>query len=181
MISCERAAEIAELYYEDIYHFCLSRIKDEEYASDTTQEVFLFFQEKSGALEDRYIKTWLFSVADKKIKEKFREIAKREKSLIFNNFGGKSLTEITTEIEYDDLITAQDIEDKKADILASLTDKELELFEMVYTKHKKYSELAKSLNISENAARTRVHRLNLKIKEKIIYAFMVVLLVIMKI
>ncbi len=180
MISCERAAEIAETYYEDIYRFCLSRIKNEEEASDTAQEVFLVFQEKSDKIDDSYIKTWLYSVANNKIKEKFKEIAKREKKLVYGNyFKGKSVTEVVSEIEYDDLITSEEIENKKEHIFASLSDKELELFEQVYTKHMEYKELAKAMNISENALRTRICRLNIKIKEKITYAFMAILLIFM--
>ena len=34
LISVERATEIAELYYNDIYRLCLSRLKREEDASD---------------------------------------------------------------------------------------------------------------------------------------------------
>lgn len=182
MIGYERADEIAETYYNDIYRFCLSRIKNEEDAEDTVQEVFLLFQQKCNILEDQHIKTWLFSVANNKIKEKFREIAKREKKLIFGDyFKGKSVTEITTEMEYDDLITEEDIENKKNDILASLNDKELELFELVYTKHLEYSHLAETLGISENAVRTRICRLNAKIKSKILYAFMTILLIFMKV
>lgn len=55
----------------------------EENAADVTQEVFLIFQEKYEGLEDDYIKAWLYKVADNKIKEQFRAIAKREKELIF--------------------------------------------------------------------------------------------------
>lgn len=136
MISFERATEIANLYYNDIYHLCLSRLKKEENAADVTQEVFLLFQEKYEGLEDEYIKAWLYKVANNKIKEQFRAIAKREK--------------------------------------------ELELFEMVYTKHMEYKELAKAFDISEHAVRARVYRLRLKIKEKAAFIFMAILLLFMR-
>ena len=57
MISAERATEIAGLYYDDVYHLCLSRLKKEADAADVTQEVFLFFQDKYGELEDNFIKS----------------------------------------------------------------------------------------------------------------------------
>ncbi len=181
LISSERATEIALLLYDDVYHLCLSRLKREEDASDVTQEVFLFFQEKYDELEDEYIKAWLYAVADNKIKEQFRAIAKREKELIFGTvFGSQTSTDILYEMEEDSRITPEEIEEKKQSILSSLNEKELELFEMVYTKHMEYKELAKAFNISEHAVRSRVYRLRLKIKEKAAFTFMAILLLFIK-
>ena len=181
MISFERATEIANLYYNDIYHLCLSRLKKEENAADVTQEVFLFFQEKYNELDDDYIKAWLYKVADNKIKEQFRTIAKREKELIYGTvFGSQTSTDILYEMEEENKATPEELEEKKKNILSSLSEKELELFEMVYTKHMEYKELAKALNVSEHAVRTRVYRLRLKIKEKAAFIFMAILLLFMR-
>lgn len=178
MISEERAREIADLYYEDIYHFCFSRLKNDSDAADVTQEVFLFFQENHNGLEDKFIRAWLFAVANNKIKEEFRSIAKREKELVFGTvFGEQTSTEILFELEEDNKITAEELEKKKRSILDSLTEKELELFEMVYTKRMEYEEMSKKLNISEHAVRSRVYRLRWKIKEKTAFMFMGILLV----
>ena len=181
MISAERAKEIAGLYYDDVYHLCCSRLKIETDASDVTQEVFLFFQENYGELEDNFIKAWLYKVADNKIKEAFRSIAKREKELIFGTvFVTQTSADILYEMEEDNKITDEELEEKKQGILSSLTDKELELFEMVYTKRMEYAELAKALNTTEHAVRSRVYRLRLKIKDKAAYVFMALLLLFMK-
>lgn len=181
LISSERATEIALLHYDDVYHLCLSRLKREEDASDVTQEVFLFFQEKYDELEDEYIKAWLYAVADNKIKEQFRTIAKREKELIFGTvFGSQTSTDILYETLEDNKITPEEIEEKKQGILSSLNEKELELFEMVYTKHMEYEELAKAFDISEHAVRSRVYRLRLKIKKRASFIFMAILLLFMK-
>ena len=182
LISFERANEIAALYYDDVYHLCLSRLHREEDAHDVTQEVFLFFQEHYGELEDFYIKKWLYAVASNKIKEQFREIAKREKELIFGSaLGSRTSAELVYEIQEDNLITSEEIESKKSDIIASLTEKELALFEMLYEKHMEYKEMAKALDITDGALKTRISRLNAKIKGKVTYAFMALLLLIMKI
>lgn len=181
LIGFERANEIANLYYNDIYHLCLSRLKKEENAADVTQEVFLLFQEKYEGLEDEYIKAWLYKVANNKIKEQFRAIAKREKELIYGTvFNSQTSTDILYEMEEENKITPEEIEEKKNGILSSLSDKELELFEMVYTKHMEYEELAKAFDISEHAVRSRVYRLRLKIKERASFIFMAILLLFMK-
>ncbi len=182
LISLKRATEIADLYYDDVYHLCLSRLKREEEATDVTQEVFLFFQENCEELEDEFIKAWLYAVANNKIKEEFRHIARREKELIFGSvFGSGSSADILCEMEEDTKITSEEIEEKKASILSSLTERELELFEMVYVKHMEYEELAKALDTTEHAVRSRVYRLRLKIKERASFAFMALLLLLMKI
>lgn len=181
LICIERAAEIAALYYDDVYHLCFSRLKKEDDAADVTQEVFLFFQENYDELDDRFIKSWLYTVANNKIKEQFRAIAKREKELVFGAvFGSHTSTDILYEIEEDNKVTQEEIEEKKKSILSSLSEKELELFEMVYTKHMEYKELTKAFNISEHAVRARVYRLRLKIKEKAAFVFMAILLLFMK-
>lgn len=181
MISFERATEIANLYYNDIYHLCLSRLKKEENAADVTQEVFLLFQEKYEGLEDEYIKAWLYKVANNKIKEQFRAIAKREKELIYGTvFNSQTSTDILYEMEEDNKVTPEELEEKKKSILSSLSEKELELFEMVYTKHMEYKELAKAFDTSEHAVRARVYRLRLKIKEKAAFIFMAILLLFMR-
>lgn len=181
LISFERATEIADLYYDDVYHLCLSRLKREDDAADVTQEVFLFFQENYNDLEDEFIKAWLYAVANNKIKEQFRAIAKREKELIYGTvFNSQTSTDILYEIEEDNKVTPEELEEKKKSILSSLSDKELELFEMVYTKHMEYKELAKAFDISEHAVRARVYKLRLKIKEKAAFIFMAILLLFMR-
>lgn len=182
LISHEKAVKIARLYYDDVYQLCLFRLKREEDAHDVTQKVFLLFQERCDELEEYKIKKWLYSVAERKIKEEFRDIAAREKELILGTVFGKcASTELVYELEIDNLISDEEIEEKKNSIISSLTEKELALFEMAYTKHMKYQEMAKELGISESALRTRICRLNLKIKQKVYFAFMVFLLLFMKI
>ena len=95
-------------------------------------------------------------------------------------FGSQTSTDILYEMEEDNKVTPEELEEKKKSILSSLSEKELELFEMVYTKHMEYEELAKAFNISEHAVRTRVYRLRLKIKERIAFIFMAILLLFMR-
>lgn len=181
MISFERANEIAGLYYDDVYRLCLSRLRNEEDAADVTQEVFMFFQEHYEELSDNNIKSWLYSVANYKIKEEFRAVAKREKELIYGTFfNKKSSADLVYEMQLDNNVSAKEINEMKNTILSSLSEKELSLFEMVYTKHMEYSEMAKSLNISEGAARIRVCRLKAKLKERVSFMFMALLLLFMK-
>ena len=167
MISSDRAKEIAVLYYDDVYRLCLSRLRRVEDAADVTQEVFLLFQMKYGSLDDASIKSWLFTVANNKIKEQFRHIIKREKELVLET-EDEPQTDIETlyNAAESEKIDDEDLEEKKKKIISSLNEKELELFEMHYVKKLGYEELAKHYNVSEHTMRTRVYRLRMKIKEK---------------
>lgn len=182
MITKERANEIAKLYYNNIYQLCYFRLHNEETACDVTQNIFLFFQEHCNELDDTEIKKWLYAVANIKIKEQFREIARREKEdLLGISSAFSSSAELVYEMELNSLLSDEEIEEKKKSILESLTEKELELFESVYIKHTKYAELAKTLGVSESTIKMRVYRLNIKIREKVYLAFMILLLLLMKI
>ena len=180
MLSEKYAREITQIYYADIYHFCYLRLRDEDDAHDVAQEVFLVFQQKGETVEKEKIRAWLYSVANKKLKEKFREIAIREKELIFGFVESSTASELVYEIDENFQVSEEEIEKKKKSILAQLSEKELELFEMVYVKRKKYDEVSKELGISENTLRVRVLRLKNKIKSKVSYAFMAMLLLIMR-
>ena len=181
LISDEKAKQIAILYYNDIYHLCYLRLQNEEEAADVTQDVFLLFQEKYESLEDDHLKAWLYAVANNKIKEQFRAIAKREKELIFGtDFMSKETTEILYDVEEENKVSNEEIELKKESIISSLNEKEFELFEMFYTKHMKYKEIAEILKTSENSVRTKVYRLRNKIKEHTSFIFMAILLLFMK-
>lgn len=181
MISAARLSDIAGLYYNDIYSYCLLRLRNDHDASDVTQEVFLLLQQNCRKLSDSNVRAWLYSVADYKIKEQFRAIARMEKHIIFN-LDPDSLESEERVCDIDDLIQISDeeIETKKKSIIDSLTEKELRLFEMVYIKHMEYSELAKTLNVSEGTARTRVCRLRVRLKEKASFILMALLLLFMK-
>lgn len=182
MISADRSAEIALMYYDELLSYISLRIKNEQDAEDVVQEVFLLFQERYAILDDDNIRAWLYKVADNKIKEKYREIAKYEKERLLSLFPNyETSTEAVYELEEENKISDEEIEEKKKTVFSSLTDKELRLFEMVYNKHMEYAELAKALEITESNARVRVCRLRAKIGEKASYLFMAILLLLMRI
>ena len=65
---------IAAAYYEEIYLFCLRKVNyDEHLARDLVQDVFLLLLERHGGLTNTNLRAWLYSVADKKIKEAYKK------------------------------------------------------------------------------------------------------------
>ncbi len=160
MIDKSTSARIANKYYNDIHRFCASKLNDSD-AKDVTQEVFLLFQEKCPYLDDVNISAWLLSVATKKIHETYRknkkEINLKERLEIFDD--------MVTEIGEICQVTEDEILKAKDEVFSKLSEKEIRLFEMIYTQRRKHADIAAELETTEKAISMKAYRLNKKIKK----------------
>lgn len=180
MITKERSSEIANLYYKDVFNFCRSELKNDDDAEDVTQEVFLLFQKRINEMNEINIRGWLINVAQKKIFAKFREIKKDSKMLSYiENINSEENFSLITEMDNIIEISNEEIEQQKFKILEKLTPEERELFKMIYFEHLKYSEIAKRLDLTENAISIRAMRMRNKIKKMVAEAFITVILIIL--
>lgn len=166
VIDAIEAEIIAKKYYKDVYSYCFSYFDcDAEEASDITQDVFLFFQEKCETLEDTNIRAWLYKVAKNKVREHFRKLKKEEKLLALE----KSMANVTEEDIiplFDEHFNMKDEEILKYKdiVLKGLTKKEQLLYTKIFIEKKKYKEIAEELNITEKAVNSRALRLRVKIR-----------------
>ncbi len=158
--------QIALAHYREIYTFCLQRVRyNEQLASDLAQDVFLLLQERHGSLADGHIRAWLYSVADKKVKEAYKTAQKNEKVV--------SIEQTNLEIPFDcDLLALleksipdDEIEHCKATVLGHLTPKEKDLYTEIYVNRKKYREITAAYQTTEKAIRLRAFRLRKRIRE----------------
>lgn len=66
MIDNETCEMIINRFYNDVYNFCLSRLKNTYAAEECTQEVFLTLFRKRSKLDfSEKFRSWLYNVADK--------------------------------------------------------------------------------------------------------------------
>lgn len=160
MIDKATSDRIANKYYNDIYRFCASKLKNAD-AADVTQDVFLLFQEKCPYLDDVNISAWLLSVASKKIYEKYRndkkELTLKERLEIFDD--------VITTVEETCQVTEEEVLKAKDEVLSGLSEKEKRLYEMIYTQRRKYADIARELETTEKAISMKAFRLNKKIKK----------------
>ncbi len=166
MIDPIEAEIIAKKYYKDVYSYCFSYLDcDAEEASDITQDVFLFFQEKCEILEDINIQSWLYKVAKNKVKEHYRKLKKEEKLLALEkslaNFSEEDIIPLFDE-HFN--INDEEIEKYKDIVLKGLTKREQELYTKIFIEKKKYKDIAEELNISVKAVNSRAMRLRIKIR-----------------
>jgi len=105
---------------------------------------------------------WLYSVADKKIKETYR---KTNNTVSIESMAIDIPVEIDILSEIENSISNDEIEIKKTDIINKLPAKEKELYFKIYIANKKYAEIAKEYNTTENTIKLRAFRLRKHIKE----------------
>ena len=167
---------IANRYYDDIYRFCLYKLRNPDDAMDVTQEVFLLFQQKGHDLVNNHIRAWLFSVADKKIKDEYKH---RKSNLRLIHFDDMAIhgDELLTELDETNIVSDEEIELSKTKILAMLSLEEQKLFKLIYQDKLKYNEIARLLNISEKAVNVRAFRMRSKIAKLAQTAFIIILIV----
>ncbi len=180
LIDESRIVDIIKEHYHIIYSFCFSQLKSEADAKDVTQDVFFLMMEKSEKLNDNNLRAWLFEVASKKIKVKFRELAKYSGCIYFDD-DTCEVPDCVTDVyffEKEEELDDEKILEMKEDILSRLTPDEQEIYNDFYVKKMQYSEIAQKLGISEKAANVRSFRLKQKIKKMVKAIFSPLLLLI---
>ncbi|MGN0546861.1 MAG: RNA polymerase sigma factor [Acutalibacteraceae bacterium] len=180
LIDFEAAERIALKYYKSVYHYCFVKLQDQHTAEDITQDVFLFFQQKSPELSEDKIGNWLISVASKKVMDEFKANRKRPKDEVYEDIPDLEAERLLSEVEYSVEITEDEISRARNKIFSLLSPEEAALLKAVYEEHRKYSEIAESENISENALRIRISRLKAKVKAMAEVAFLALLILLSK-
>lgn len=149
-----------------IRKFCEYKLQSlPDYTDDCIQEVFLVLLK---ALEDgkeiSFPKAYLTKIALNKINDIYKTEEKKRKTVV-------SLDDVNESTDFDfsltEEISEEETEKHLEEILSTLTDSEKKLIEDFYIKKIRQKELAKQMNISENALRQQVFRLKRKIIKEI--------------
>lgn len=157
---------IVSACYQEIYVFCLRKVNyNEHLAEDITQDVFLLLQERHDLLVNENVRAWLYSVADKKVKEAYKKEQKNQRVV--------SIEQSDLEIPCDcDLlalleksVSDDEIERCKAKVLNSLLPTEKDLYRKIYTEQKIYRKIAEEDETTEKTIRLRAFRLRRRIRE----------------
>lgn len=166
-------------YYSEIYRFCFSRMINKNDVEDVVQNVFVVLQEKSDDMTSENLRAWLFSVAQRKLLEERRDEIRRSRFVSYDVEVIAKDPVLTYEI-VEEQISENDVCALKTRILQMLTPEERDLFEQIYEKHVNRKEVAKQLNITENALNVRVHRLKNRIKSLTNGVMMVMIFILVK-
>jgi RNA polymerase sigma-70 factor (ECF subfamily) len=160
--------EACNKFFDRIAKYCIHNTsKDRTYAEDTAVEVFVLLKNKWDELkshEENAILVWLYSAANKMLHQTYRSIKKELSVTVFLSDLEPTGFEIPDE-SIDGYDENRKFEKYLSDIRARLEGSDLELFDLKVVHKKRYSEIAKELQISESAVKMRYMRLRRNIKE----------------
>lgn len=175
----EEIEQTANLYYNDVYKFCISRCENKEDGEDIAQSVFLFLIEKAGKLENLNIKAWLYQVSDLKIKEYFRQKKLDDRFIKYEDcadFADNSDIDERLVEDFEELLNSTQ---KK--ILDILNDKEKVIFIKRFIEKKSIKLIADEIKATEVNVRVQTHRVKNKAKEVITTTELLINILIFKI
>jgi len=141
-------------YFKKIFVFVLSRVGDQEVASDLTSQVFL----KAIVNLKRYkylgfrMSAWLMKIADNEVKHFFRKSNKVRNVLITDMV----IANLSQTVENNNKETLLDALMK---LLHTLEEEALQLIEMRFFEEMSFKEIGYILEITENNAKVRTYRL----------------------
>ena len=138
--------DIWELYNRDVYHFILSKVKDEQISNDLLQETFIKIHTKLYTLKDpSKSKSWVFTIANFTTLDYFR-----------SNSNTKEYEE--NDILLDEEIETHDEKDCLRGILKTLPKKYRDPLFLSDIKGMKQSEVSEQLKLKISTTKSRIRR-----------------------
>lgn len=155
-------------------HFVLKRIvfkwlnRKNIYMNDAVEiynnVVTVFFEKFAGLKFDSFhgLKSYVFSIADNKLKEFFREDTKRRRNESIDNISEHKYVHMIAESEYDDFHAKIARAEK---LFNKLSKNERDVMKKVYKEGNSLKEAAFQMNLSEGNVRVIKHRALEKLKQ----------------
>ena len=150
--------KIAELYYDEIFKFCLRRVNNQDEAYDITQDTFLALIDSYPRIESEKVRKWLYETAKNKIADYYRTKNKR------SEYEEESEELDTMSCSLYDAISGNHIEELRQKIISDLSEEELELYKDFYINNMSYEDLGKKYNVKKYVMYKRVSRLKALLK-----------------
>jgi RNA polymerase sigma-70 factor, ECF subfamily len=147
-------------YYEQIFRYIYQRMDDKEMAHDITSQVFLKAMNNIQKYEYRGVPfaSWLYRIAKSELYQSFRD----EKATRTVNVETVNLSSMIDEME-------EDISEESRSLLLKsieqLAEDEVQMIELRYFEKRSFKEIGEILEITENNAKVKAHRVVQKMKK----------------
>jgi len=151
--SAEAFRFLFEKYRNSIYRFCYKMLWDEEAAEDAFQETFIKVFENRTKFRGDNFQAWVYKIAKNVC---LNMIKKRREDVVFNEDYINPYEDVNYEFNLDFVI-------KEA--IDKLPESLKEAFILKEYEQLKYKDIAEILHIEENAAKVKVHRAKVKLRE----------------
>ncbi|MBL7898182.1 MAG: sigma-70 family RNA polymerase sigma factor, partial [Crocinitomicaceae bacterium] len=147
-------------YYEQIFRYIYQRMDDKEMAHDITSQVFLKALNNLSKYEYRGVPfaSWLYRIAKSELYQSFRD----EKATRTVNVETESLSDMIDEIEED---LSEETREVLLKAIAELSEEDVQMIEMRYFEKRSFKEIGDILEITENNAKVKAHRIIQKMKK----------------
>ncbi len=147
-------------YYEQILRYIYQRIDDKEIAYDIASQVFLKALNNINKYEYRGVPfaSWLYRIAKSELYQSFRD--KKARRTV--NVDTATLSEVIDEMEED---TSDDSRKVLIDMIKNLKEDEVQMVELRFFEKRSFREIGEILDITENNAKVKSHRVINKMKK----------------
>lgn len=157
----EGFAPLYNKYYEQIFRYVYQRMDDSETAFDVTSQVFLKALNNIHKYEYRGVPfaSWLYRIAKSELYQSFRD----RKSRRTVNVESFQLFELIEDLEEDKTNENRSV---LLSLIGELDDSEIEIVELRFFEKRSFREIGEILNVTENNAKVKAHRVVKKMKKK---------------
>lgn len=147
-------------YYEQILRYIYQRIDDKETAYDIASQVFLKALNNIHKYEYRGVPfaSWLYRIAKSELYQSFRD--KKARRTV--NVDTSTLGEMIDEMEED---TSEDNRQMLIKLIRNLKEDEVQMVELRFFEKRSFREIGEILDITENNAKVKSHRVVNKMKK----------------
>jgi len=152
--------EVFHKYAKDVKRFMLFKSKNQDLTEDIVQDTFVKLWEECKNASYDTVKNYLFTIAN----HLFLNIIKHDK--VIDKYQ-KGFTHENSHQTPEFLFIENELYTSLENAIASLSEKQREVFLLSRVEKKKYKEIADELKISVKAVEKRMHSALLSLKEKI--------------
>jgi RNA polymerase sigma-70 factor (ECF subfamily) len=147
-------------YYEQIFRYIYQRMDDKETAHDVTSQVFLKALNNIQKYEYRGVPfaSWLYRIAKSELYQSFRD--KKARRTV--NVESMHIFEMIEEWEED---TTDENRKLLLQIISELNEDEVQLVELRFFEKRSFKEIGDILEITENNAKVKAHRVVKKMRK----------------
>ena len=158
------ADELISNYYKEVYIYVYKQTSDKELSMDLTQEIFISMLKTLHTYDKNKasFRTWLYRIATNKVVDYFRSKSYKYTTIV-ETIEEKEIEDsgdFTVNLEY-----KEDVE-KIQHIVNKLNSEHQEIFRLKIFLESTFSEISKTLDISESTVKTKYYAIIKKIKKE---------------
>ena len=147
-------------YYEQIFRYIYQRMDDKELAHDVTSQVFLKAMNNIHKYEYRGVPfaSWLYRIAKSELYQSFRD-KKAQRTV---NVESMHLFEMIDDMDED---RTDENRNALLQVISKMSEEDVQMIELRFFEKRSFREIGEILDITENNAKVKSHRVIKKMKK----------------